>query len=134
MNPYSNLVPYIIALPLAGFLFNGIVGLAFPNYRKQKSLIGTISTLAVFIPFIITFLIWLNTSETSSAFTVNLFSWIQAGSFSTSISYHIDQLSLVMMLVVTGVGSVIHLYSMGYMAEDDGGWKFFAYMNLFIFA
>ncbi len=134
MNPYSNLVPYIIALPLAGFLFNGIVGLVSPNYRKQKSLIGAISTLAVFIPFILTFFIWLNTSETSSAFTVSLFSWIQAGSFTSSVAYHIDQLSLVMMLVVTGVGAVIHLYSMGYMAEDDGYWKFFAYMNLFIFA
>ncbi len=134
MNPYSNLVPYIIALPLAGFLFNGLLGLASPNYRKQKSLIGIISTLAVFIPFILTFLIWINTSESSPSFTVTLFSWIQAGSFSTSIAYHIDQLALVMMLVVTGVGSVIHLYSMGYMEEDDGYWKFFAYMNLFIFA
>ncbi len=133
MNPFSNLVPYIIALPLAGFLFNGLIGLFSRNYRRKKGLIGTISTLVVFIPFIFTFLIWLNTGSSSPAFTVTLFDWVRAGSFSAPVSYHIDQLSLVMMLVVTGIGSIIHLYSMGYMDHDEGYWKFFAYMNLFIF-
>jgi NADH-quinone oxidoreductase subunit L len=66
--------------------------------------------------------------------SLHLFTWIDVGTLSVDIAYRIDQLSLVMALVVTGVGAFIHLYSMGYMANDPGYWKFFAYLNLFIFA
>jgi NADH-quinone oxidoreductase subunit L len=134
MNPYSDLIPFIVAIPLLGFLINGLVGLKSESYRKHKALIGGLSTLAVFIPFIIAVLLFINMSSDSEPIVVHLFTWIKAGHFSTDIAYRIDPLSIVMVMVVTGVGSLIHLYSMGYMSDDRGYWKFFAYLNLFIFA
>ena len=65
---------------------------------------------------------------------VNQFEWISAGSFSVNAAFQVDQLSIVMTLIVTGVGSLIHIYSIGYMHGDRGFWRFFAYLNLFIFA
>lgn len=130
----SALVCLIIGLPLLGFFVNGVTGLCFHGYREKKNLIGTLSNLAVFIPFFITVYLFLNYSAEADAIIVTLFTWIDVGSLTVDIAYRIDQLSLVMALVVTGVGAFIHLYSMGYMAHDPGYWKFFAYLNLFIFA
>lgn len=134
MNPYIDLVPYLIGLPLLGFLINGILGLSSPAWRKQKSLIGYIATISVFVPFVISVLLFSGMTADSSASVYKLFTWIQAGSFTSDIAWRVDQLSIIMALVVTGVGTLIHLYSMGYMKEDEGYWKFFAYLNLFIFA
>ncbi|MCH8494409.1 MAG: NADH-quinone oxidoreductase subunit L [Balneolales bacterium] len=134
MNPYIDLVPYVIGLPLLGFLINGLIGLSSPAWRKQKTLIGAIATLCVFIPFLISVLLFAGLSADSSASIYRLFTWIEAGSFTSDIAWRVDQLSVFMALVVTGVGSLIHLYSMGYMSEDEGYWKFFTYLNLFIFA
>jgi NADH-quinone oxidoreductase subunit L len=134
MNPYIDLVPYVIGLPLLGFLVNGLLGLSSPAWRNQKTLIGTIATLSVFIPFLITVLLFSGLSADGSASIYTLFTWIQAGTFTSDIAWRADQLSLIMSLVVTGVGTLIHLYSMGYMKQDEGYWKFFAYLNLFIFA
>lgn len=134
MNPYIDLVPFLIGLPLLGFLINGLLGLTLPSWRKQKTLIGGIATLSVFIPFIISVLLFTGLSADSGASIYRLFTWIEAGSFTSDIAWRVDQLSILMALFVTGVGSLIHLYSMGYMKEDEGYWKFFAYLNLFIFA
>ena len=65
---------------------------------------------------------------------VNLFTWINVGGLNVGFSYQVDQLSLVMALIVTGVGFIIHVYSIGYMHGDKSFWRFFAYLNLFIFA
>ncbi len=134
MDSLVNLIPLIVLLPLVGFLINGFVGLIVPSYRNQKGLIGSLATLAVFLPFIFAVLIFLNFDGSSEAVTYKLFTWIQAGSFSADFAYRIDQLSLMMVLVVTGVGALIHMYSIGYMHDDEGYWKYFAYLNLFIFA
>jgi NADH-quinone oxidoreductase subunit L len=134
MDLPTALICLIIGLPLAGFLINGILGLASDEYRERKTLIGTLSTVAVFIPFFISCYLFLVTSSDAPAVVVTLFTWIDVGTLTVDIAYRIDQLSLVMALVVTGVGAFIHLYSMGYMAHDEGYWKFFAYLNLFIFA
>ncbi len=134
MNPLADYVWLIIAIPLLGFLINGLLGLSLESYRKQKSLIGWLATFAVFVPFVISLMIFLGMDAESDAKVVSLFTWIEAGSFTSEISYRVDQLSIIMALVVTGVGSLIHLYSMGYMSEDEGYWKFFTYLNLFIFA
>src|SRR5690606_28750941 len=111
----------------------GIGGLSFEGYRKQKPFIGYLATISVFIPFIISVYLFLNMASTDSLY-IKLFTWIEAGTFSADIAYRIDALSIVMVMVVTGVGSLIHLYSMGYMKDDEGYYKFFAYLNLFIFA
>ncbi|MGN8226423.1 NADH-quinone oxidoreductase subunit L [Gracilimonas sp. BCB1] len=134
MESATALFSLIIALPLAGFLINGIIGLFAENYRNKKQLIGLIANLAVFVPFAIAVYFFLNINADSEAIVYKLFTWMEVGSFSVDIAYRLDQLSIMMTLVVTGVGFLIHLYSMGYMADDEGYWKFFAYLNLFIFA
>lgn len=134
MESSTALVSLIIGLPLVGFLINGIAGLASHAYRENKGLIGTIANFAVFIPFLTVLFLFLNFDVDAGAVQVSLFTWIETGSLSVDIAYQIDQLSLIMALVVTGVGSLIHYYSIGYMAHDPGFWRFFAYMNLFIFA
>lgn len=134
MDAYVHLVPWIIALPLIGFLINGLVGIASESYRYMKTVISTIAVLAVFLPFVMALWLFFMLSGESESVTVSLFTWIQAGDFSTDISYRVDQLSILMTLVVTGVGALIHFYSIGYMADDEGFWKFFSFMNLFIFA
>lgn len=134
MESAAALFTLIIALPLLGFLINGITGLFVENYRTKKHLIGIIANTAVFIPFLIAVYFFLNMNADTEAVVFKLFTWMEAGSFSVDIAYRVDQLSILMTLVVTGVGFLIHLYSMGYMADDEGYWKFFAYLNLFIFA
>ena len=134
MESPTALVCLIVGLPLLGFLVNGILGLSSDSYRNKKSIIGALSNFAVFIPFLISLYFFINFNPEAGAVQAKLFTWIEAGSFSVDIAYQIDQLSLIMMLVVTGVGSLIHFYSIGYMAHDPGFWKFFAFLNLFIFA
>lgn len=134
MESPTALVSLIIGLPLLGFLINGILGLSSTAYRSRKTLIGVLANLTVFIPFLCTLFLFLNFDANSEPIFAHLFTWIETGSFSVDIAYQVDQLSLIMTLVVTGVGSLIHLYSIGYMAHDEGFWKFFAYLNLFIFA
>ena len=128
------LIPFIIGIPLLGFLLNGVLGLAFPAWREQKVLIGGIATLSVFIPFLLSLSLFMGLTGESDASVVTLWTWMEAGDFTADFAYRIDQLSILMALVVTGVGSIIHFYSIGYMGEDEGFWKFFAFMNLFIFA
>ncbi|MGK7369390.1 MAG: NADH-quinone oxidoreductase subunit L, partial [Candidatus Halalkalibacterium sp. M3_1C_030] len=134
MDSASLFTSLIVGLPLLGFIINGLAGLSSPAYRTRKALIGSIANLAVFVPFLIAFYFFINISQESEPIIATLFTWIQAGDFSANIAYQMDQLSVVMTLVVTGVGFLIHLYSIGYMWHDEGYWKFFAYLNLFIFA
>lgn len=122
----------IILLPLAGALLNGLLGFWSPAYRKNETLIGAIGTLMVAIPFILVLLAFLGFEGEAVSFS--LFSWMQAGDLQIDFAYQLDQLSLTMALVVTGVGALIHLYSIGYMHGDPGFYRFFAYLNLFIFA
>ena len=134
MESPTALVSLIIGLPLLGFLLNGILGLSFDGYRKQKNIIGALANAAVFIPFLIIAYIFLNFSGDGGAIHAKLFTWFDVGSLSVDFAYQLDQLSLIMALVVTGVGALIHLYSIGYMADDPGYWKYFSFLNLFIFA
>ena len=129
----SNLFYLVTLLPLAGFLINGLFG----KKLKNEKLVGAISTLAVFIPFIIgvsTFFELLSMDPESRKIFLNYYNWISAGNFTVNYSYLVDPLSVSVVLIVTGVGSLIHLYSIGYMHGDPGFAKFFAYLNLFIFA
>ncbi len=121
----------ILLLPLAGAVLNGMLGLFVPAWRKNKTLLGGLATACVAVPFALTVLLFLYFHE--EPLIATFFTWMQAGDLDLSFAYRIDQLSLIMTLVVTGVGSLIHLYSIGYMHDDDGFWKFFAFLNLFIF-
>jgi len=134
MDSAGTLASLIIGLPLLGFLINGLAGLKSRAYRERKNLIGAIANISVFVPFVIAVYFFLNMGEDSDAIYATLFTWIETGTFSVNIAYQLDQLSILMTLVVTGVGFLIHLYSIGYMWGDNGYWKYFAYLNLFIFA
>ena len=125
------IVRLIILLPLAGAVLLGLVPLFARGIRAHKGLLGTVGVLMVAIPFGLTVALFAQGVE--SAYVASLYTWLGVGDFSVSIAYRIDELSLIMTLVVTGVGALIHVYAVGYMAEDRSFWKFFAYLNLFIF-
>ncbi|ABZ93773.1 NADH dehydrogenase (ubiquinone), L chain [Leptospira biflexa serovar Patoc strain 'Patoc 1 (Ames)'] len=125
-----DLFPIVVLLPLLGFLHNGLLKDKIPHRFA-----GAIGTLAVFIPFLITLGAFneFNPMERTAPHLVSVFDWIVIGNFKSSFGYQIDQLSLYMTLIITGIGSLIHLYSMGYMKGNKGYNRFFAYLNLFIF-
>lgn len=114
-------------MPLFGALFLGIFG----HLLKEKS--GIIASLTVLISFIYSVRAFLLVRE-GVTFDGNLFDWIVAGNFSAGFGVLVDQLSVVMMLVVTGVGFLIHVYSIGYMHGDKGVGRYFSFLNLFIFS
>jgi NADH-quinone oxidoreductase subunit L len=128
-----ELIPYAVFLPLAGFLALGLFG----KKLRSEMLVGIIGSSTVGIGFVIACVIlveMLGKPPEIRSHVVYLFQWISAGQLNASFGYQVDQLSLVMLLVVTGVGFLIHVYSIGYMHGDPGFARFFAYLNLFIFA
>ncbi|MGQ9819156.1 MAG: NADH-quinone oxidoreductase subunit L [Candidatus Kapaibacteriales bacterium] len=128
MSNYIYLVPLF---PLIGFIFIGLFG----KFIKNEKTIGWIGSLSVFLSFIIScgiFIEWL-TFRYSAPIIISLFPWIVAGEFSSQVAYQVDQLSILFSLIVTGVGFLIHVYSIGYMHNDRSFYRFFSYMNLFIF-
>ena len=128
-----QLIYLTVVLPLAGFLINGIFG----SRIKNEKIIGAIGSGAIGLSFLITigaFFETLALPVDQRQNIVSLFTWMKVGNLDVSFAYQVDQLSLVMALIVTGVGFIIHVYSIGYMHGDKAFWRFFAYMNLFIFA
>lgn len=129
------LYPLIIIMPMIGSVLIGLGGFLNPGLRKQESLIGWLATACVALPFLLILHAFLNFGPAQGAVKVELFTWMQTTSgFQINFDYQIDQLSLLMGMIVTGVGSLIHIYSIGYMHGDSGYYKFFAYLNLFIFS
>jgi NADH-quinone oxidoreductase subunit L len=127
MNSSLNLW-LIPILPLAGAAINGFLG--------KKSSRGTVTTIALFFSgaaFAMALWVALRFSSLSLPYQEYLAHWIRAGNFSTDFAFYLDQLSLVMLLVVTGVGFLIHIYSVGYMWDDPSYYRFFNYLNLFMF-
>jgi NADH-quinone oxidoreductase subunit L len=124
-----QLIALVPLLPLIGFLINGIGNKSIP-----KNLVGIIGSGVMLLSFIISLGIFfeLRGSEIT-AHTFTFFDWINVGNFNLSFSFLVDPLSALMLLVVTGVGFLIHVYSVGYMHHDEGFAKFFAYLNLFVF-
>jgi len=125
--PFSTLFYVLIpGLPFLGFLLNGLL-----NKRLSGTVAGAIGTLAVLGSFCLSLFLFLNFQY---QYTVNLFDWISVGSLQIPFSYQIDQLSLLMLLLITGVGTLIHIYSIGYMHHDENVGKFFSFLNLFVFS
>lgn len=128
----TSLLPLIILLPLFGAAFIGLTGFLSKGFRHQEGLIGTIGTLCVAVPFVILVGVFLGYNGQPIQFEI--MPWMSTLNLKIGWSYQLDQLSILMGLIVTGVGSVIHLYSIGYMHHDKGFYKFFLYLNLFIFS
>ena len=124
-NPYLWLIP---VLPLAGAAINGFLG-----RRSSKTAVTTIALAFPGLAFALALWIAFGFSSAAAPYGFDLAHWIRSGSFSVDFSFYLDQLSLVMLLVVTGVGFLIHVYSVGYMSEDPSYYRFFTYLNLFMF-
>jgi NADH-quinone oxidoreductase subunit L len=127
-----QLSPYIVLIPFIGFLINGLMGKKM-NSEKLSGIIGSGAVGLSFLIALSIFLEMLKAPVEERSHIVTIFQWIVAGSLDVAAAYQIDQLSILMTLVVTGVGFLIHVYSIGYMHGDKGFWRFFAYLNLFIF-
>ena len=128
-----ELIYLTVLLPLLGFIINGVFG----SKIKNEKVIGIIGSSTIGLSFIITVLAFFETLSLPTEnreHIIELFTWLKVGGLDIHIAYQVDQLSLVMALVVTGVGFIIHVYSMGYMHGDKSYWRYFAYLNLFIFA
>src|SRR6202166_1588553 len=124
-NPYLWMVPL---LPLAGAAINGFFG-----RRSSKRAITTVALVFCGAAFAMALFLAANFSAASAPYYYDLAHWIRSGNFQVDFRFYLDQLSLVMLLVVTGVGFLIHIYSVGYMWDDDGYYRFMCYLNLFMF-
>ena len=124
-NPYLWLIP---VLPLAGAAINGFLG-----HKSSKKAVTTVALVFPGLAFALALKIALGFSSAAAPYVFDLAHWIRSGSFSADFAFYLDQLSLIMLLVVTGVGFLIHIYSVGYMADDPSYYRFFSYLNLFMF-
>jgi NADH-quinone oxidoreductase subunit L len=130
-NPYLWLIP---TLPLAGAAINGFMG-----RRSSKKAVTTLALTFPGLAFALALKIAWGFSSAAAPYVFNLAHWIRFGSlglpnyFTADFAFYLDQLSLVMLLVVTGVGFLIHIYSVGYMSDDPSYYRFFSYLNLFMF-
>jgi len=118
----------IPVLPLAGAAINGFLG--------KKSSRTAVSTVGLFFSgaaFAWALLVAWRFSSVALPYQEYVAHWIRSGTFSADFALYLDQLSLIMLLVVTGVGFLIHVYSVGYMWDDPSYYRFFAYLNLFMF-
>jgi len=120
-------------LPLAGFLINGIFGRRF-----SKSLVNVFAIGSVALAFAWVVKTLLGLGDLSAPYTERYFTWIASGALTVNCDFTVDRLTAVMLLIVTGIGSLIHIYSIGYMAHEHGPnhggyYRFFAYLNLFMF-
>jgi NADH-quinone oxidoreductase subunit L len=125
MDKYIWLIPL---LPLAGFIINGL-----GRNALSKGVIGFIGSSLILASFILSVAAFFQVKSSGVPINVTVFNWFSVGSLNVSYSFLIDQLSSIMLLIITGVGFLIHLYSTGYMHADAGFGKFFAYLNLFVF-
>jgi len=136
----TQLIYLTILLPFLGFLINGVFGSKIKNACPDsigEKIIGTIGSGVIGLSFLIALFSFFETLalpvEQRQTIVV-LFNWLDVAGLNVNFAYQVDQLSLVMALIVTGVGFIIHIYSICYMHVDPGFWRFFSYLNLFIFA
>ncbi len=119
----------IPALPFLGFLINGILGKKLP-----KMVINAVAVGSVVLSFLLVLNIWSSGGDlAANPIHQHYFTWIQSGEINIGWDYAVDKLTLIMLMVVTGIGSLIHVYATGYMAHEEGYYRFFAYLNLFMF-
>ncbi len=120
-------------LPFAGFLINGLLGRRLP--KALVTAVALLASLGSFGVVLINVFSMLGSIHMPASLPVveTFGTWINTGALHIDFSFVLDQLSIIMLLVVTGVGFLIHIYSVGYMAHEEGYWRFFAYMNLFMF-
>ena len=125
----TNLVWLVPLFPLVGFLINGI------GWRKiPKTAGGVIGSLAIVASFAVSLGIFFEVKNSGASTTVHLFNFIESGKLLIPFAFQVDALSSLFLLIITGIGFLIHVYSTSYMHEDEGMVKYFAYLNLFVFS
>src|SRR2546425_6871863 len=127
-----DLLWLVPAVPLAGFAANGALALARPRAKAAVSVIG-VGTLVAALALSAVIVARLAALGTAQPLVARYWEWIPAGDLQVAFALQLDQLAAVMILVVTGVGALIHVFSVGYMHEDPGYARYFAYLNLFVF-
>jgi NADH-quinone oxidoreductase subunit L len=127
-----NLSFWVLLFPFLGFIILGLVG----RIMSRESILAVAwgACGLAFLFAAINFLIMLGTPVNARSVDTVVYHWVSSGSFSLDFGQLYDPLTATMLLIVTGVGLVIHIYSAGYMEDDPGFWRFFCYMNFFIFA
>lgn len=124
-----KLIGLVPLFPLIGFLINGFFG-----KKISKGLSGIIASVSILASFILSVLIFVELNgATEKSHIVNLFSWINSGTLTIPFELLVDPLSALFLLIITGIGFLIHVYSIGYMHDDEGFSRFFTYLNLFVF-
>ena len=124
----STTILLLLFTPLVGFLIN-----IFFGKTLGKTVSGAIGTASVFISFLCTICLFSQINANGKAITFHLADWFSIGTIKVNFSFLFDQLSALWLLFVTGIGTLIHLYSISYMHEDENMHKFFSYLNLFVF-
>ena len=127
-----TLLGWIILLPLIGFLINGVAAYAAPYRKIVPTVVGPGVMALAFIVALINFFGMLG-ADLHGPIVESYWSWMPVGELSVDAALQLDQLSMLMTLIVTGVGFLIHVFSVGYMKEDAGYARYFAYLNLFVF-
>lgn len=124
-----KLVTLIPLFPLLGFIINGFFG-----KKINKGMSGAIASIAVLASFVVALLIFFELEHSElKTHTVNLFAWINSDTLKIPFEFLVDPLSSWFLLIITGIGFLIHIYSVGYMHDDEGFARFFTYLNLFVF-
>jgi NADH-quinone oxidoreductase subunit L len=127
------LITLVPAFPLVGAIVNGLL----LQSRASRVVAGSLASLMVALSAAISFLCLAQLAGGAAPVDVHLWTWMEAAGFEADIAFRVDQLTATMMCVITGIGTLIHVYSIGYMddeADKHSVWRFFAYLNLFIFA
>ncbi|OHC03953.1 MAG: NADH-quinone oxidoreductase subunit L [Planctomycetes bacterium RIFCSPLOWO2_12_FULL_40_19] len=129
---YLDLIGFVLLFPLAGTVINGFLG-----KKLNKAIVGIVGCTAIGLSFIVSFFIFIDLLKFDPehrVFEKDYFTWIGSGTFEAIAGLQVDPLSVIMILVVSGVGFLIHVYSVGYMHDDDGFYRYFTYLNLFTFS
>ncbi len=130
--PPLSLLWVVPALPLAGFVVNGALALAGARTKRAVSIVG-VGTLALAFAAAAFAVVGLARLRSAEPLVFSYWDWLNVGELKVAFALQLDQLSAVMLLVVTGVGALIHVFSVGYMRDDPGYARYFAYLNLFVF-
>jgi NADH-quinone oxidoreductase subunit L len=131
MTVNEQLIPLIPALPIFGFAFTALFGRRIGRFAFLLPLLLVIASWVIAMGVVYT---QLTGGYGEAGANVRLWEWIPAGSFRIDIGFHVDNLTACLLIVVTTIGMLVHVYSVGYMSHDGARWRFFAYLNLFMFS
>ncbi len=135
---YETLIPLIVLVPILGFAFTSLFGRRL-QFRFGRWAAELVPVFGVIIVWVMAMAVVVPALQHQAPFgdqglDVNLWTWIPAGGLTVDMGFHVDALTATLLIVVTTIGMLVHVYSVGYMAHDDATWRFFAYLNLFMFS